>query len=67
MYLRSCGDNYLDESCRVMVGNIEQNSKTFVYKHLKLVTDWIKGPETVNDIILLVIRKYKFYPYLLWL
>ena len=30
-----------------------QNSKNFVDKHLKLVTDWINGPETVNDIILL--------------
>ena len=48
-----------------MIGNIEQNSKDFKYKHLKIVTDWIIYIQTVNDIILIILRKNKFHPYLI--
>ena len=44
-----------------MVGNIEQNSKTFVYKHLKLVTDWIKYIQLFNNIIFVILRKNEFH------
>ena len=43
-----------------MIVNTEQNSKDFKYKHLKLVTDWIKYIQTVNDIIFIVFRKINF-------
>ena len=48
-----------------MLGNIEQNSKNFKCKHLKLLTDWIEYIQTVNDIILIMLRKNKFHLYLI--